>query len=50
LADAKKNGEWDVNPIGIGGLEALARRVIVQPAEVIERMKKFKIVFAPGLL
>lgn len=39
LADAKKRG-WAVNPSSGETLEAMAREIVVQPPEVIERMKK----------
>ncbi|MBI2987547.1 MAG: hypothetical protein HYY45_12350 [Deltaproteobacteria bacterium] len=39
LADAKKR-QWEINPISGERLEALAKEVINQPPEVIERMKK----------
>lgn len=39
LADAKKRG-WDVNPLRGEEMEAIARELVVQPPEVIERMKK----------
>jgi len=39
LADAKKR-EWDVDPLGGEELEAIAKDIMVQPPEVIERMKK----------
>jgi tripartite-type tricarboxylate transporter receptor subunit TctC len=38
LADAEKRG-WDVNPLSGQELEALAKDVVAQPPEVIERMK-----------
>ena len=38
LAEAKKRG-WEVDPLTGEGLEALAKEVIVQPPQVIERMK-----------
>jgi len=38
LADAEKRG-WDVNPLSGQELEALAKDVVTQPREVIERMK-----------
>lgn len=39
VAEAKKRG-WEVSPVGGEELEALAKEVMVQPPEVIERMKK----------
>jgi tripartite-type tricarboxylate transporter receptor subunit TctC len=39
LADAKKR-EWEVDPLGGEELEAIAKDIMVQPPEVIERMKK----------
>jgi tripartite-type tricarboxylate transporter receptor subunit TctC len=39
LAEAKKNG-WETNFLSGDEMAALAREVTVQPAEVIERMKK----------
>ena len=39
LADAKKRG-WPVDPIGGEQLAALAKEVIAQPPEVIQRLKK----------
>jgi tripartite-type tricarboxylate transporter receptor subunit TctC len=39
LADANKR-QWEINPISGERLEALAREVISQPPEIIERMKK----------
>lgn len=38
LAEAKKRG-WEVNPLAGGELESLAKEVVVQPQQVIERMK-----------
>ena len=38
LAEAEKRG-WDVNPIAGEELETLAKEVIAQPRDVIERMK-----------
>ena len=38
LAETKKRG-WDVDPLSGEELEALAKEVIAQPAQVIERMK-----------
>jgi tripartite-type tricarboxylate transporter receptor subunit TctC len=38
LADAEKRG-WDVNPLSGQELEALAKDVVAQPRDVIERMK-----------
>jgi tripartite-type tricarboxylate transporter receptor subunit TctC len=39
LADAKKRG-WDLDPSSGERLEAIAKEVMVQPPEVIERVKK----------
>jgi len=39
LAEVKKR-EWEANGLSASELESLAREVIVQPPEVIERMKK----------
>ena len=39
LAEAKKR-QWEINPISGEKLEALAKEVIQQPADIIERMKK----------
>jgi len=39
LAEAKKK-KWDLDPMGGENLEALAKEIIVQPREVIERVKK----------
>jgi tripartite-type tricarboxylate transporter receptor subunit TctC len=39
LADAKKRG-WDLDPSSGEGLEAIAKEVMVQPPEVVERVKK----------
>src|SRR3989338_2749553 len=39
LAEVKKRS-WELNPGGGEEMEALAKEVIVQPPEVIERMKK----------
>ena len=39
LADAQKR-KWDLDPTGGEELEAIAREVMVQPPEVIERVKK----------
>jgi tripartite-type tricarboxylate transporter receptor subunit TctC len=38
LAEAEKRG-WDVDPLTGEELESLAKDVIAQPPEVIERMK-----------
>jgi tripartite-type tricarboxylate transporter receptor subunit TctC len=38
LAEAEKRG-WEVNPLTGEELESLAKEVIAQPPEVIERMK-----------
>jgi tripartite-type tricarboxylate transporter receptor subunit TctC len=38
LAEAKKRG-WEANPVSGEELEAIAKEVIAQPAEVIERLK-----------
>ena len=40
LADAQKR-QWDLDPLGGEELEALAKDIMVQPPEVIERVKKF---------
>jgi len=39
LAEAKKR-QWEINPISGEKLEALAKEVIQQPADILERMKK----------
>jgi tripartite-type tricarboxylate transporter receptor subunit TctC len=39
LADARKK-KWDLDPLRGEELEALAREIMVQPPEVIERVKK----------
>ena len=39
LAEAKKRG-WEASPVSGAELEAIAKDVIAQPPEVIERMKK----------
>ena len=39
LAEAKKR-QWEINPISGEKLEALAKEVIQQPADIIETMKK----------
>jgi hypothetical protein len=39
LAEAKKRG-WPVGPIAGEELELLAKEVIAQPPEVIQRLKK----------
>jgi tripartite-type tricarboxylate transporter receptor subunit TctC len=39
LADAKKK-QWDLDPLSGEELEALAKEIMVQPPEVIERVKK----------
>ena len=39
LAGAKKRG-WDIEPLGGEDLEKIAKEIIVQPPEVIERVKK----------
>ena len=39
LDEAKKRG-WELRPVGGQDLEALAKEVSVQPADVVERMKK----------
>ena len=39
LAEAKKRG-WPVEPVAGEELEALAKEVIAQPPEVIQRLKK----------
>jgi tripartite-type tricarboxylate transporter receptor subunit TctC len=38
-ADAQKR-QWDLDPLGGDELEAIAKEIMVQPTEVIERMKK----------
>jgi hypothetical protein len=39
LADAQKR-KWDLDPINGAELEATAKEIMVQPPEIIERMKK----------
>lgn len=39
LAEAKKR-QWEVNPVSGEKLEALAKEVVQQPPDIIERMKK----------
>jgi len=39
LADAQKR-QWDLDPLGGEELEAVSKEIMVQPPEVIERMKK----------
>ena len=39
LAEAKQRG-WDIDPLSGEELEAVAKEIMVQPSEVIERMKK----------
>ena len=39
LEEAKKRG-WELRPVGGEELETLAKEVSVQPADVVERMKK----------
>lgn len=39
VAEAKKR-QWELNPVSGERLEALAKEVIQQPADIIERMKK----------
>jgi hypothetical protein len=39
IADAKKR-KWELDPKSGEELEVMAKEVMVQPAEVIERMKK----------
>jgi tripartite-type tricarboxylate transporter receptor subunit TctC len=39
VAEAKKR-DWELNPVSGERLELLAKEVIVQPPEVIERMKR----------
>jgi tripartite-type tricarboxylate transporter receptor subunit TctC len=39
LAEAKKK-KWDLDPLGGDELEALAKEIMVQPPEIIERVKK----------
>ena len=38
-AEAKKRG-WELEPVSGEELEAIGKKVIAQPADVIERMKK----------
>jgi hypothetical protein len=40
LAEAKKRG-WPVEPVAGEELESLAKEVIAQPPEVVQRLKKF---------
>lgn len=40
LAEAKKRG-WPVDPVAGEELESLAKEVMAQPPEVIQRLKKF---------
>ena len=40
LADAKKRG-WPVEPVAGEALESLAKEVMAQPPEVVQRLKKF---------
>jgi tripartite-type tricarboxylate transporter receptor subunit TctC len=39
IADAQKR-RWDLDPTSGAELEAAAKEIMVQPPEVIERMKK----------
>ncbi len=39
VAEAKKR-QWEINPVSGEQLEALAKEVINQPADIVERMKK----------
>jgi hypothetical protein len=39
IAEAKKR-QWEIAPVSGERLEALAKEVINQPADVVERMKK----------
>ena len=39
VADANKR-QWEINPVNGERLEALAKEVINQPPEIVERMKK----------
>jgi tripartite-type tricarboxylate transporter receptor subunit TctC len=39
LADAKKRG-WDIDLLGGEDLEAIAKEILIQPPEVIDRVKK----------
>ena len=39
IADAKKR-PWDVDSLGGEELEAIAKDIMVQPPEIIERVKK----------
>jgi tripartite-type tricarboxylate transporter receptor subunit TctC len=39
VAEARKRN-WEIEPVSGQELEAIARRVVVQPPEVVERMKK----------
>jgi len=39
LAEAKKK-QWELDPMGGEELETLAKEIMVQPPEVIERVKK----------
>jgi hypothetical protein len=38
IADAKKR-KWDLDPLNGAELEAIAKEVVVQPREVVEKMK-----------
>jgi hypothetical protein len=40
LAAAQKK-KWDLDPLGGAELEVVAKEVMIQPAEVIERIKNF---------
>ncbi len=39
VAEANKR-QWEINPVSGEKLEALAKEVIHQPADMVERMKK----------
>jgi tripartite-type tricarboxylate transporter receptor subunit TctC len=39
LADAKKR-DWDIEYISGQDLEAMAKKAVVQPPEVVERLKR----------
>ena len=39
LAEAKKR-QWEIAPVSGERLEVLAKEVIQQPADIVERMKK----------
>ena len=40
LVEEAKKRRWIIEPVSAGELEALAKEVITQPPEIIERMKK----------